>query len=83
MSRFANLYKWSKSSKSAKSSAAFAFLSFEFCAKSHSLVYLGLVPLGLCCCGKAFSSCSRQGLLFVVVHRLLITVACLVGERRL
>ena len=31
----------------------------------------------------AFSSCSEQGLLFVVVHGLLIAVASLVGEHRL
>ena len=32
---------------------------------------------------QAFSSCSEQGLLFVVVHGLLIAVAFLVAENRL
>ena len=36
--------------------------------------------LGLCCCVRAFSSCGEQGLLFVVVRRLLIAVASLVAE---
>ena len=39
-----------------------------------------MVALGLRCCAQAFSSCSKQGLLFVVVHRLLIAVASLVAE---
>ena len=34
-----------------------------------------LAVLGLCCCTRAFSSCGKQGLLFVAVHRLLIAVA--------
>ena len=37
-----------------------------------------MAVLGLCCCVQAFSRCSEQGLLFVVVHRLLIAVASLV-----
>ena len=32
---------------------------------------------GLRCCTQAFSSCGEQGLLFVVVHGLLIAVAFL------
>ena len=32
---------------------------------------------------QIFSSCGRQGLLFVAVHRLLIAVASLVAEHRL
>ena len=44
---------------------------------------LFLAVLGLCCCARAFSSCSRQGLLFVAVHGLLIAVASLVAEHRL
>ena len=39
-----------------------------------------LAALGLCCCTRAFSSCGEQGLLFVVVHGLLIVVASLVGS---
>ena len=39
-----------------------------------------LAVLDLCCCAQAFSSCSKWGLLFVAVHRLLIAVASLVVE---
>ena len=42
-------------------------------------IYLFLAALGLCCCAQAFSSCGEQGLLFVVVHGLLIAVASLVA----
>ena len=42
--------------------------------------YLFLAVLGLCCCARAFSSCGEWGLLFVVVHRLLVAVASLVAE---
>ena len=38
-----------------------------------------LATLGLRCCAQAFSSCSERGLLFVVVHRLFITVASRCG----
>ena len=38
-----------------------------------------MAVLGLRCCVRAFSSCSRRGLLFVAVHGLLISVAFLVG----
>ena len=38
-------------------------------------IYLFLAALGLCCCTWASSSCGERGLLFVVVHRLLIAVA--------
>ena len=41
---------------------------------------LFLAVLGLCCCVRAFSSCREQGLLFIVVHGLLIAVASLVAE---
>ena len=44
---------------------------------------LVLSVLGLHCCTWAFSSCSKRGLLFVVVLRLLIVVASLVAEHRL
>ena len=40
--------------------------------------------LDLCCCTRAFSSCSEWGgrvLLFIVVHRLLIVVASFVAEQ--
>ena len=42
-----------------------------------------MAVLGLCCCAWAFSSCGKQGLLFVAVHGLLIAVASLVAEHRL
>ena len=42
-----------------------------------------LAALGLRCCMRAFSSCGKQGLLFVAVHGLLIVVASLVAEHRL
>ena len=42
-----------------------------------------MVALGLPCCAQAFSSCGKQGLLFVVVRRLLIEVASVVAEHRL
>ena len=38
---------------------------------------------GLCCCTRAFSSCSERGLLFVVVLRPLIAVASLAAEHGL
>ena len=48
------------------------FFSFSF-----------LAVLGLHCCIQAFSSCSEQGLLFIVVRGLLIAVASLVAEHGL
>ena len=42
-----------------------------------------MAALGLCCCTWAFSSCGEQGLLFVVVRRLLIVVASLAVEHGL
>ena len=51
-----------------------------------SLQHVGpffLAALGLCCCAQAFSSCSEQGLLFVVAHGLLIAVASRCGEQAL
>ena len=46
--------------------------------------YLFLAALGLrWVFARAFSSCGEQGLLFVVVHGLLIVVASLVAEHGL
>ena len=45
--------------------------------------FLLLAALGLRCCVQAFSSCGEQGLLFVVVRRLLTVVASLVAEHGL
>ena len=42
-----------------------------------------LAALGLRCCAWAFSRCSKQGLLFVVVRGLLMAVASLVVEHGL
>ena len=42
--------------------------------------FLLLASLDIFCCVWAFSSCSEQVLLFIVVHRLLIAVASLVVE---
>ena len=44
---------------------------------------LFLAVLNICCCVRAFSSCGEWGLLFVVVPRLLITVASPVAEHKL
>ena len=46
-------------------------------------IYLFLAALGLRCCARAFSSCGKLGLLFVVVCGLLIGVASLVAEHGL
>ena len=45
--------------------------------------YLFLAALGLRCCTRTFSSCGKQGLLFVVMRGLLIAVASLVAEHGL
>ena len=42
-----------------------------------------MAVLGLRFCARAFSSCSEWGLLFIVVHGLLIAVASLVAEHGL
>ena len=49
----------------------------------YLFIYLFLAALGLRRCAWAFSTCSEQGLLFVVVHGLLIAVASLVAEHGL
>ena len=46
-------------------------------------LFLFLAALDLRCCAQAFSSCVKWGLLFVVVHRLLIAVASVVVEHQL
>ena len=50
---------------------------------SWVFVCLSMAALGLGCCAPAFSSCAQQGLLFLAVLGLLITVASLVVEHRL
>ena len=42
-----------------------------------------MAALGLRCCARALSGCGERGLLFVVVHGLLIAVASLVAEHGL
>ena len=44
------------------------------------ILFLFLAALGLHCCTRAFSSCNEQGLLLVVVHKILIAVTSLVAE---
>ena len=53
--------------------------------KIYLFIYLFLAMLGLCCRARAFSSCGELGggLLFVVVHGLLIVVASFVVEHGL
>ena len=46
----------------------------------NKFIYLFLAALGLCCCTRAFSSCSERGLLLVAVRGLLIEVASLVVQ---
>ena len=54
-----------------------------FLLKINLSIYLFLAALGLCCRVQVFSSGSKRGLLFVVVHGLLITVDSLVAEHGL
>ena len=57
---------------------------FFFFNLFYLFIYLFIwLLLGLRCCARAFSSCSKQGLLFVAVLRLLIVVASLVVEHGL
>ena len=52
--------------------------------KINLFIYiLFLAALGLRCCTRALSSCGEQGLLFIVVHGILIAVASLVAENGL
>ena len=47
------------------------------------LIYLFLAVLGLRFCARAFSSCSKQGPLFIAVRGPLTVVASPVAEHRL
>ena len=49
------------------------------CSFFFFLIYF----LPRCVCAQVFSSCGKQGLLFVKVHGLLIVIASLVAEHRL
>ena len=44
-------------------------------------IYLFLAALGLRCCAWAFSSCCKWGLLFIAVHRLLMSVTSTVAAQ--
>ena len=58
------------------------FLTDIFCISLFTYVYLYvfLAELGLCFCTQAFFSCSKWGLLFLVVHGLLTLAASLVAD---
>ena len=64
--------------------SSFSYTQSAFFKKKYLFIYLfGGTALGLCCCARAFSSWGEWGLLFIVVHRLLIAVASLVAEHGL
>ena len=46
-------------------------------------LFLFLAALGLRCCAWAFSSCCKWGLLFIAVHRLLMSVTSTVAAQAL
>ena len=50
---------------------------------NYLFIYLFLAVLGLCFCARAFSSCGKQGPLFIAVRGPLTIAACLVVEHRL
>ena len=58
-------------------------LMWFFFLNIYLFIYLILVTLGLRCCTWAFSSCGDWGLVFVVVHGLLIAVASHCGSQAL
>ena len=59
------------------------FYPFYQFFKNKNFSYLYVAALDLYCFVRAFSSCGDQGLLFIVVHGLLIAVASFVGEHEL
>ena len=61
----------------------FFWITLFFWFFKNLFIYLFLAALGLSCCARTFSSCSKRGLLFVAVRGLLIAVASLVAEHRL
>ena len=58
-------------------------VSITFSVSLSFFFFFFVTALGLPCCAQAFSSCGKQGLLFVVVRGLLIAVASLVAEHGL
>ena len=69
-----NFYKEVISSDFAREYVKFVL----FLIKKFFLVNYFFATLGLCCCTRAFSSCSEQRPLLVAVHGLLIAEASLV-----
>ena len=59
------------------------FFSFLFFFINLFTYFYILAVFGLCCCARAFSSCSERGLLFVALRGLLIAVASLAVEHGL
>ena len=59
------------------------FNTFFFNLINYYLFLVALGLLGLHCCARAFSSCGERGLLFVVMHGLLIAVASPVADHGL
>ena len=62
------------------------FLNFiNFCPLDYIylFIYLFLAVLGLCFCARAFSSCGKQGPLFIAVRGPLTIATSLVAEHRL
>ena len=64
-------------------------MMMDFIRIGSVIFYLFLAMRGLCCLAwvshcrvPAFSSCGKQGLVFVAVHKLLIVVASLGAEHR-
>ena len=83
--------KWAKRSRREEDEAelhrslSFAFLPglFFVVVKIFIFLFYCLAVLGLHCCMRTFSSCSKQGLLFIVICGLLIAVAPPVAEQAL
>ena len=57
-------------------------IPFLFSSSGTPIIRM-LVVLGLLCYMWAFSSCSKQGPLFIAVHALFIIVSSLVADHRL
>ena len=54
-----------------------------FLKKNKFYLFIYVAAMGLHCCVRAFSSCGKWGLLFIVVPGLLTVVASHVEEYRL
>ena len=59
------------------------FLNIYFLNFIYLFIYLFMVVLGLRFCARAFSSCGKQGPLFIAVRGPLTIAASLVAEHRL